>query len=137
MFTVKTSEILQALKDYEAFVTPDVIHKDVEEKNLNMLYERTLFFTEKPASYTVYYTTNEPIVEYVVLLTIGDDVHVYAFNDYKLFDYCLKASATKIDLNEGFYLIVSPLYNTISLHDNRGFWCGELTIDRLSRITAL
>ena len=130
MFTVKTSEILQSLKHYESSVTPEDIRKDVEEKKLKMLYDRTLFFTEKPAIYTVYYTTDQPVVEYVVLLTIGDDVHVYAFNDYKLFDYCLESSATEIDLDEEFYLIVSPLYNTIALYDNSGFWCSELTIDQ-------
>ena len=136
MFIVKTSAMLQALKPYESFATPEDIQKDVEEKKLKMLCERTLFFTEKPASYTVYYTTDQPIVEYVVLLSIGDDVHAYAFNDYKLFDYCLEASATEIDLDEEFYIIVSPLYDTIALYDNSDFCCDELTIeqavDRLS-----
>ena len=133
MFTVKTSEILQSLKHYKSFKTPEDIHKDVEEKKLNMLYERTLFFTEKPASYTVYYTTNEPIVEYVVLLTIGDDVYVYAFNDYKLFDYALEASAAKLYLEEEFYIIVSPLYDTIAIYDNNDFWCGELVLEQVSK----
>ena len=133
MFTVKTSAMLQALKHYESFATPEDIHKDVEEKKLKMLYERTLFFTEKPASYTVYYTTDQLVVEYVVLLTIGDDVYVYAFNDYKLFDDALEASAAKLYLEEEFYIIVSPLYDTIALYDNDGFWCGELAIAKLSK----
>ena len=130
MFTVKTSAILQALKPYESFATHEDVQKDVEEKKLKNLCERTLFFTEKPASYEVFYTTDKPVVEYVVILTIGGDSYVYAFNDYKQVDYCLEASATEIDLDEKFYLIVSPLYNTIALYDNSGFCCDELTIEQ-------
>ena len=125
MFTVKTSAMLQALKPYEALATPDEIHRDVK---LKMLCKRTLFFTEKPSSYTVYSTTDEPVVEYVVLLSIGDDVHVYAFNDYRLVDYCLESAATEIDIDEEFYLVVSPLYNTIALYNSSGFCCDELTV---------
>lgn len=127
MFTVKTSEMLKALKPYEASVTPEDVQKDM---TLKMLYERMLFFTENQARYAVYYTTDQPVVEYVILLTIGGDVHVYAFNDYKLFDDCLEASATEIDLDEEFYFIVSPLYDTIALYDNSGFCCEELTLEQ-------
>lgn len=127
MFTVKTSEILQALKPYEASVTPEDVQEDM---TLQVLYTRELFFTEKPASYEVYYTTDEPVVEYVVILTIGGDSYVYAFNDYKLFDDCLEAAATEIELDEEFYLIVSPLYNTIALYDNSGFYCIDLELEQ-------
>lgn len=127
MFTVKTSAMLQSLKPYESFATPEDVQNDV---TLNVLYKRTLFFTENTACYTVYYTTDQPVVEYVVLLSIGDDVHVYAFNDYKLFEYCLEAAATEIELDEEFYFIVSPLYDTIALYDNSGFCCDELTIEQ-------
>ena len=99
---------------------------------LQVLYTRELFFTEKPASCEVFYTTDQPVVEYVVLLTIGDDVHVYAFNDYK----CLEASATEIDLDEEFYLIVSPLYDTIALYDSSGFCCDELTTEQAEQAIA-
>ena len=133
MFTVKTSAMLKALKRYEASVTPEDVQKDM---TLQVLYTRELFFTEKPASYEVFYTTDQPVVEYVVILTIGGDSYVYAFNDYKQFDYCLEASATEIDLDEEFYLIVSPLYDTIALYNNKGFCCDELTVQQAEQAIA-
>lgn len=127
MFTVKTSEILQALKPYEASVTPEDVQDDM---TLQVLYTRELFFTEKPASYEVFYTTDRPVFEYVVILTIGDDSYVYTFNDYKLFDYCLESASTEIDLDEEFYFSVSPLYDTIALYGNSGFYCIYLELEQ-------
>ena len=133
MFTVKTSEILQALKPYEASVTPEDVQDDM---TLQVLYTRELFFTEKPASYEVFYTTDRPVFEYVVILTIGDDSYVYTFNDYKLFDYCLESASTEIDLDEEFYFSVSPLYDTIALYDNSGFYCIYLELEQaVSRLS--
>lgn len=63
MFTVKTSEMLQALKPYEASVTPEDVQKDM---TLQVLYTRALFFTEKPASYEVYFIVS-PLYDTVAL----------------------------------------------------------------------